>query len=133
MQIRSKDVQPRSASRAVIVLAHGSRDPLWCQPVEEVARRIKTRNRALCVRCAYLEITAPNLIDCVAGILGPGSVLSSIAVLPLFLGIGKHGRDDLPKLMATLRTSHPQVAFSLKPTVGEMDQVLNLIARLAIS
>lgn len=130
MQIRSKEVQPRSAGRAVIVLAHGSRDPLWCQPVEEVAQRIKALNRALCVRCAYLEITAPSLLDCVANLLKPDSEITSIVVLPLFFGIGKHGRDDLPRLMKELTQKYPNTSFLLKPTIGEMDQVLDLIARL---
>jgi len=59
--------------------------------------------------------------------------VSSITVVPLFLGIGKHAREDMPRLMAKLRVSHPQILFILRPSIGEEAQVLELIARIAIS
>jgi len=114
-----------------ILLAHGSRDPLWRQPVEAVARQIEMLRPDLCVRCAYLEISAPDLATSVAELLPLG--VSSITVLPLFLGIGKHAREDMPRLVAKLRVTHPQIAFVLKPSIGEEAQVLELIARIAIS
>jgi len=54
-------------------------------------------------------------------------------VVPLFLGIGKHAREDRPRLVATLRVTHPQIAFVVKPSIGEEAQVLELLARIAIS
>jgi sirohydrochlorin cobaltochelatase len=43
--------------RGIILFGHGSRDPLWRQPMETVAARLRERAGTL-VRCAYLEITA---------------------------------------------------------------------------
>ncbi len=114
-----------------ILLAHGSRDPLWRQPVEAVARHIGILSPELHVRCAYLELSAPDLDATVAELLPLG--VASITVVPLFLGIGKHAREDMPRLIARLRISHPQIDFVLKPSVGEESQVLELIARIAIS
>lgn len=117
--------------RGTILLAHGSRDPLWRQPVEAVARQIGILRPDLDVRCAYLEISAPDLAASVAELLALG--VSSITVLPLFLGMGKHAREDMPRLIAKLRVTHPQIDFTLKPSIGEEAQVLELIARIAIS
>ncbi len=115
----------------IILLAHGSRDPLWRQPVEAVARHIGLLCPDLDVRCAYLELSAPDLDASVAELLLLG--VSSITVVPLFLGIGKHAREDMPRLMAKLRVSHPQILFILRPSIGEEAQVIELIARIAIS
>ena len=120
-----------SGKRGTILLAHGSRDPMWRQPIEEVARHIEILRPDLYVRCAYLEISAPDLATSVAELLPLG--VSSITVVPLFLGIGKHARENMPRLVAKLRVTHPKIAFVLKPSIGEEAQVLELIARIAIS
>lgn len=122
-----------NGKHGIILLAHGSRDPSWRQPVEAVARHIGILLPASDshVRCAYLELSAPDLDASVAELLPLG--VSSITVVPLFLGIGKHAREDMPRLMAKLRVSHPQILFILRPSIGEEAQVLELIARIAIS
>ena len=114
-----------------ILLAHGSRDPLWRQPMEAVAERIRQLAPAIQVRCAYLEITAPDLASCTAELVQQGVRL--ITIVPMFLGIGKHARDDLPVLLASLKASHPQVAFALRPAIGEEAQMIELMARIALS
>jgi len=45
--------------RGIILLAHGSRDPLWRAPIEAVAERIRTSAPGTPVLCAYLELCAP--------------------------------------------------------------------------
>jgi sirohydrochlorin cobaltochelatase len=50
----------------------------------------------------------------------------------MFLGAGRHAREDLPVLVAALRLAHPDVAFVLQKPVGEDDRVLELIARIAL-
>ena len=47
---------------AIILFAHGSRDPLWHRPIQAVAQRIAKRDAQVLVRCAYLELTAPDLL-----------------------------------------------------------------------
>ena len=42
---------------AIILFAHGSRDPLWHKPIQAVAQRITERDAQELVRCAYLELT----------------------------------------------------------------------------
>ena len=117
--------------RGTILLAHGSRDPLWRQPMEAVAERIRQLAPAIQVRCAYLEITAPDLAASTADLVQRG--VSFITIVPMFLGIGKHARDDLPVLLAALKASHPQVSFVLRPAIGEEARMIELLARIALS
>jgi sirohydrochlorin cobaltochelatase len=59
--------------------------------------------------------------------------VQSITVVPMFLGVGKHAREDMPGLIEALRTSHPHVAFSLQSSIGEDERVVELMARIALA
>jgi sirohydrochlorin cobaltochelatase len=59
--------------------------------------------------------------------------VQSITVVPMFLGVGKHAREDMPRLIEVLRISHPHVAFSLQSSIGEDERVVELMARIALA
>ena len=117
--------------RGIILFAHGSRDPLWSQPMEAVAARTRQLDPQALVRCAYLELTAPDLPACAAELVAAGS--RSITIVPMFLGVGKHAREDLPHLVADLQHRHPDVAWHLQGAIGEDARVTDLLARIALS
>jgi sirohydrochlorin cobaltochelatase len=48
-------------TQATILFAHGSRDPLWRLPIEAVATQMRQTTPLCEVRCAYLELTQPDL------------------------------------------------------------------------
>jgi sirohydrochlorin cobaltochelatase len=116
-------------TRAVVLFAHGSRDPLWHKPMEAVAAHIALGDTDLQVRCAYLELSQPDLATTCLELVESG--IGCIAVVPMFLGVGRHAREDLPMLVAQLRTQHPHVAFDLRPAVGEDARLIQLLARIA--
>lgn len=120
---------------AVIVFAHGSRDPLWRLPVEAVAAGINARRQAaglggVPARCAYLELCAPELAQAAADAVAEGA--TRVRILPLFFGMGKHAREDLPALVAALREQHPLVRFELQRAAGEDPRLIDLLARMAL-
>ncbi|KTT15785.1 sirohydrochlorin chelatase [Pseudacidovorax intermedius] len=118
-------------ARGIVLFAHGSRDAQWRAPVEAVARRVAEQAPDARVRCAYLELVAPDLPAAVAELVAEG--VASIHVVPLFLGMGRHAREDLPVLMAELRQRHPGVHFTQAPAVGQDPAVIDLLARLALN
>ena len=119
-----------TAARALILFAHGSRDARWREPVEAVARRVAEHDPSVAVRCAYLELVTPDLPAAATDLIAQGAL--SISVVPLFLGMGKHVREDLPLLIAGLRAAHPAVDFTLGQAVGEDAAVIDLLARIAL-
>jgi len=120
----------QTPAKAVVLFAHGSRDPLWRKPLEAVAARIAREAPDVAVRCAYLELTEPDLPAVAAELSAAG--IEAITVVPMFLGAGKHAREDLPLLVERLRSEHPRIAFSLQPPVGEDARLLDLLARIAL-
>ena len=116
---------------SIVFFAHGSRDPLWRKPIEAIAARTVALTSAVQVRCAYLELTEPSLPDCVAELAQLGS--ETIKVVPLFLGVGRHAREDLPVIMAELMARYPQIKFKLQPAIGEDERLVDLVAQMALS
>ena len=114
---------------AIVLFAHGSRDPAWQRPMLAVAQRIRDQFPQMWVASAYLELTEPSLPQAVTQAVMLGHV--HIRVLPMFLGVGKHVREDLPILMAQLQRDHPHVRFDLQPAVGEQSAVLDALAQAA--
>ena len=115
----------------IILFAHGSRDPQWRLPIEAVAAQIFKRQNGTLVRCAYLELCLPSLPDAAIDLIAAGA--SKIVVFPLFLGVGKHAREDLPLLISEIRTAHPDLIVELLPTAGESDKLISLMAEIALS
>jgi sirohydrochlorin cobaltochelatase len=114
----------------IVLLAHGSRDVRWRAPVEAVARRVARIDPAVQVRCAYIELSQPDLRTAMAELVAGG--VEAVRVVPLFLGMGKHLREDLPGLLDEVRALHPEVPVELARAAGEEPEVLDLLARLAL-
>jgi sirohydrochlorin cobaltochelatase len=113
-------------STAIVLLAHGSRDPDWSIPLERIARRVRERCPGADVGVAYLEISPPTLGDAVAALAAGGA--AAIVVVPLFFAPGAHVRRDLPQLVDAVRGRYPGVTVRVLPTVGEAEPLLDAIA-----
>ena len=116
---------------AIILFAHGSRDPLWRLPIEAVATEIRRRHPAALVSCAYLELCLPSLPQAADDMVSAGA--THIRVFPLFLGVGKHAREDLPLIVEEIRCKHPLVRLELLATAGESAQLTALLADIALA
>lgn len=117
--------------RGIVLFAHGSRDPQWRVPIEAVAAQIRARQPDTAVCCAYLEICTPTLPEAAALLIAGGA--REIRVFPIFFGVGKHAREDLPLLVASIRAEHPDVRVELLPAAGEYDRLTALMADIALS
>ncbi|HSV35820.1 MAG TPA: CbiX/SirB N-terminal domain-containing protein [Ramlibacter sp.] len=116
--------------RGIILFAHGSRDPLWRKPIEAVAQRLLDADSGVLVRCAYLELDTPDLLVAAAELATAGC--TELTIVPMFLGTGRHAREDLPGLVAAVRAAHLRMAVTLQQAVGEDGRVLDLLARIAM-
>jgi sirohydrochlorin cobaltochelatase len=116
---------------AIILFGHGSRDALWHLPIQSVAERIRSSSPCTTVVCAYLELTEPSLASSSAALVASG--VNHITILPMFLGVGRHAREDLPALVAELKQNHPKVVFEVQAAVGENPEVLDLLAKIALT
>lgn len=115
---------------AVILFAHGSRDPLWRAPIDAVALAMQQQAPDVVVHCAFLELMSPDLPQTVDELVAQGHL--RIRIVPMFLGIGRHAREDLPLLVANLRQRHPALSLELQPAIGEQPELTRCMARIAL-
>lgn len=116
--------------QGIVLFAHGSRDPRWREPIEAVARAVQERAPQAVVRCAYLELAEPDFPGAVRDLAEVG--VQRLRVVPMFLGMGKHAREDLPKLVDAARLRHPGLHIEVAGPVGEVPEVISLLAELAL-
>lgn len=115
----------------LLLFAHGARDPNWSLPFQAVLESVRVRAPEVSVALSYLEFMSPNLIDAGEALAAAGC--TQVDVVPLFLGTGGHVRRDLPLLIDTLRTAHPQTTWTVRSSIGEAPGVIEAIADASLA
>ncbi|HNT40579.1 MAG TPA: CbiX/SirB N-terminal domain-containing protein [Rubrivivax sp.] len=115
----------------LILFAHGARDPRWAVPLQQIAARIQARRPGLALRLAFLELQAPDLAAAAAELVQMGC--RRVELLPAFLGVGSHLRQELPRLLQALRQQHPGVQLRAHAALGEVGAVQQAIAEHALA
>lgn len=115
----------------LLLFAHGARDPNWSLPFQAVLESVRVRAPEVSVLLSYLEFMSPDLIDAGAALAAQGC--TQVDVVPLFLGTGGHVRRDLPLLIETLRTAHPQTTWTVRSSIGEAPGVIEAIAAASLA
>jgi len=111
---------------ALVLFAHGAREPGWAEPFRAVRDKVAASRPDLAVELAFLELMNPALGECVDRLVAAGH--RSIAVAPLFLAMGGHLRQDLPRLLDEIRGRHAGLQIALLPPIGETPALLDAIA-----
>jgi sirohydrochlorin cobaltochelatase len=119
------------SKRALVLFAHGARDPRWAEPFQRLQTLVQTQSPDLTVTLAFLELMTPRLPELAAELITAG--IDDVTVVPVFLGQGGHVMRDLPVIVDELKRSYPGVSFKIAGAVGEDAQVLNAMAKYCLS
>lgn len=111
---------------ALILFAHGARDPRWAEPFRRLQAVTRAQMPDVKVELAFLELMEPRLPELVAALAADGC--DDVTIVPVFFGQGGHVLRDLPLMVERLRAEHRSVRFRVVPAVGEDEAVLNAIA-----
>ncbi len=120
----------QSVPSAIVIWAHGSRDPVWRENIESMAHRLRQASPSTPVACAYLELCEPDLIQAAMPLVEQG--VTHFRVLPLFFGIGKHIRADLPERIQGLKAACEGITVELLPAAGDDPGVQQAVVQLAL-
>ena len=111
---------------ALILFAHGARDPKWANPLRRMQAAVRQRAGDVPVELAFLEFMPPTLHDCATALVSGGA--GKIIVIPMFIAQGGHLKRDVPLMLDRLRSTWPEVQFSLSAAIGENETVVQAIA-----
>lgn len=110
---------------ALVLFAHGSRDPEWSAPFRAIQAKLAARRPDVTVELAFLEAVSPALDEVLDGLAANGH--TNITVAPLFMAQGGHLKRDVPRLLEAQRARHPGVVLKLLPAIGEVDALIDAI------
>ncbi|CAL9543378.1 sirohydrochlorin chelatase [Streptomyces sp. enrichment culture] len=111
---------------ALVVVAHGSRDPRALTTVTALLDRVRALRPGLPVHLGHIELDAPLLPDTLAALDARGT--GAAVLVPLLFGRGHHVKRDIPALAAGARTpvrvaaplgSHPLLVDALHERLTE--------------
>jgi sirohydrochlorin cobaltochelatase len=120
-----------SKDPALILFAHGSRDPDWALPFLHIQRSIQATRKDLIVELAFLESSVPTLEETITRIVGLGR--HNITIAPLFMAQGGHLKQDLPRIIKALCADHPGIHITVLPPIGEVPAILDAISGWIVS
>ncbi|MEU9341282.1 sirohydrochlorin chelatase [Streptomyces sp. NPDC048278] len=103
------DLSPRPGPPALVLVAHGSRDPRALSTVRALMDRVRALRPGLPVHLGHIELNEPLLPDALAALGETEAVL-----VPLLLGRGYHVKRDIPE-MAAVAGVRTRVAAPLGP------------------
>lgn len=122
---------------ANILLAHGSRDPQWQIPFDNMTKAIKqhdalTRSDAeypAIVELAYMELCKPSLEETCAQLAQQG--IDTINIYPVFFAAGRHLRIDVPKQLAEIEKDLG-ISTELHSPIGQEKAVQDAITQVIL-
>src|SRR5882672_1158175 len=115
------------ARRAIILFAHGARDPQWARPFQQLVAELGELLPGERIVLAFLELMQPSLAECAAALHADG--VRALRIVPVFFGTGGHLKEDLPNLVTAIKSRHQDLAITLEPPVGEQPEVISAIAK----
>ena len=98
---------------AVLLVAHGSRDPRAAASTEALARAVRRAHPQWDVHASYLDHAGPRPLDVLAALPG-----RRVVVVPLLLTAAYHGRVDVPAVLTDAATAGLPVDVTLADVLG---------------
>ena len=114
------------SSQAIILFAHGARDPDWALPFGIIQAQLQAARPGMHVALAFQDFMMPTLDVAVAQAAAQGA--KHIVLVPLFMAQGGHLKQDLPVLVGRIRQQHAQLDLRVMPAIGDAPEILQAIS-----
>jgi sirohydrochlorin cobaltochelatase len=117
---------------ALLLVAHGSTNPQWREPLERVRDRARAQAPTRRVELCFLERCAPDVGEAIGSLHRDG--VERVEVVALLLsGGGRHMTEDLPEALRSAGARCPGLAIELRPEpLGADPRVIEALASVAL-
>jgi sirohydrochlorin ferrochelatase len=104
------------AGPALVVVAHGSRDPRHAATVAALCTRVRALRPGLRVEAAYLDFNAPSVPRLLERLHAEG--VHDVVALPLLLSRAFHAKSDLPAVLHEATSRLPRLRVRQAEVLG---------------
>lgn len=101
---------------AVLLLAHGSRRVEANEEWVAIWQLFAKRHQDLLIEGSFIEFAEPDLEAGVSQLVAQGA--EKIYIVPLFLTVGNHLRQNIPNRLQALQTEYPEIILEMTEHLG---------------
>ncbi|MER0242326.1 CbiX/SirB N-terminal domain-containing protein [Streptomyces sp. HSW2009] len=101
---------------ALVIIAHGSRDPRHAATVTELTARVRSLRPGLRVEVGYLDFCAPSVSQVLSRLAADG--VRDVVAVPLLLTHAFHAKADIPAVLGEARTALPHLRVRQAAVLG---------------
>jgi sirohydrochlorin ferrochelatase len=118
-----------SPSTALLLIAHGSRQPDANADLHHVAAAVREQHAYVIVEPAFLELAKPTIVEAGKRCVEQGA--GQVILLPYFLSAGVHVLRDLTEARTALSRQFPDVDFRLAEPLGRHPGLVEIVLQRA--
>ena len=118
---------------ADILLAHGSKDPMWRKSFEDLLEKTRKSSPKKIFCLCYRELYRPSLSETVKDLTDSNYEISTINIHPIFLSAGANFNEDIQTIVSDLKAIYPHLKFKINDVVGNNSIVSNAILKVVTS
>lgn len=111
---------------ALLLIAHGSRNPQANADLHHLAEMLRTRGHLLVVP-SFLELAEPSIEQGGRACVAAGA--ECILLVPYFLSAGVHVQRDLVRARDTLNQEFPHLKFVLAEPLGRHPLLVEIVSQ----
>ncbi|MFI6146400.1 sirohydrochlorin chelatase [Streptomyces sp. NPDC051109] len=115
------------AAPALLVIAHGSRDPRHAATVHALTRRARALRPGLRVETAFLDFDTPTVAQMTSALYRSG--VREIVALPLLLTRAFHAKSDIPAVLAEATSRLPDLSVRIADVLGPSPLLVGALER----
>jgi sirohydrochlorin ferrochelatase len=102
--------------KAILIVSHGSRSNDAIIEFDKVVELVRNSTEFPVVKGAHMELAQPDIPTVVKEISDSGS--TEIVVVPYFLFMGNHIKNDIPEILNRLKPLYPGITIKFGNPIG---------------
>ncbi|MEK7824976.1 MAG: CbiX/SirB N-terminal domain-containing protein [Nitrospirota bacterium] len=110
---------------AILLLGHGSSLEDANESLHGVVRMIKAVNDCYIVEAAFLTLARPSISEGIESCIGKGA--ERIVVIPYFIYMGTHVKEDIPNEINAAKKKHPEIEIIIGNHLGVHRKLIEIV------
>ena len=111
--------------KGVLVIAHGSRAKETEDALDAVVSMAKSKLPDFAVECAFMEFSDRTVEKGIRALAAEG--VTEIKVVPYFLFMGIHLKEDIPNMVAECAASFPGIKITMGKPLGVDERLADIL------
>jgi len=111
--------------RGILVIAHGSRAIETEAALDAVLSMVKTKLPDFIIESAFMEFSERTVDKGVSALVAAGA--TEIKVVPYFLFMGVHMKEDIPALVAGCAAQHRGIRITMGAPLGVDERLADIL------